>query len=149
MMRTLLAERFGLKIHIDTRPTSRWVLSEAESGPHLVATEGDDKLKAYVSDTTAVIKGNGTISSLIWAISGLLHSPVVDSTNLSGLYEFNLEWPVTAAEPAGISPNDPPPALSSQLFSSLGKLGLKLEYRKRVPVQYLTIDYAEKEPAEN
>jgi hypothetical protein len=36
--------------------------------------------------------------------------------------------------------------LSSQLFSSLGKLGLKLEYRKRVPVQYLTLITPRKNP---
>jgi len=82
-------------------------------------------------------------------------------TDLKGIYDFVLEFTpedframqIRAAIAAGVSL--PPQALQlaesasgDSLFTSVEKLGLKLDSRK-APMEVLVIDHAEKTPTEN
>jgi uncharacterized protein (TIGR03435 family) len=87
--------------------------------------------------------------------------PVVDMTELQGKYDFTLSFTeedyrammIRAAISAGYAL--PPEAIQAMeraagdsLFSALQAVGLKLESRK-VPLDVLVIDHAEKNPTEN
>ena len=86
-----------------------------------------------------------------------LRQPIVDQTGLTGRYDFHLTF---ATEGGGALPavpdggdlstappqaSDPAPTLISAVES---QLGLKLE-RKKLPVDFLVVDHAEKQPTEN
>jgi uncharacterized protein (TIGR03435 family) len=68
----------------------------------------------------------------------MLDRPVADETGLKDRYNFTLEW----------APEQDPAATGPSLFTALQEqIGLKLEGRK-VPVEMVVIDKAEK-PGEN
>jgi uncharacterized protein (TIGR03435 family) len=83
-------------------------------------------------------------------LSGLLDSPVIDATGIEGRFDFDLQVsagdiPTTAR---GFSRANEDPDASVGLFGSLERIGLKLEGR-RMPVQVLVVDRAEKDPTRN
>lgn len=90
-------------------------------------------------------------------LSTRLQQPIVDQTGLTGRYDFHLMFAtegggalsavpdggdLTAAAPQA---SDPEPTLISAVES---QLGLKLE-RKKLPVDFLVVDHAEKKPTQN
>lgn len=87
-------------------------------------------------------------------------SPVVDLTGLSGFYELTLEVPPTAANrprrPGAMTTPDgsPRPAEDASepagvsIFTSIQKLGLRLEKRKTA-FDRLVVEHIEKTPTEN
>jgi uncharacterized protein (TIGR03435 family) len=78
------------------------------------------------------------------ALSRHVGFPVVDETGLEGVFDFKLAWDPAAD---GISPDDARDSGPS-IYTALQQLGLKLESRK-MPVDFLVIDHAEKVPPEN
>jgi len=87
--------------------------------------------------------------------------PIVDMTNLMGVYDFVLDLApedframgIRAAIASGVAL--PPQILlqmesasGDSLFNAVEKLGLKLESRK-APIEVLVIDHAEKTPTDN
>ena len=101
-----------------------------------------------------------TLAGLANMLSSFLDRPVVDMTGIQGEYDISLE---AAAEemvgmkfgvvggpgPAGGPPAPAPEtAPTASIFTSIQKLGLKLEPRK-APIAYVVVDKAEKVPTEN
>src|SRR5262249_26116569 len=97
----------------------------------------------------------------------LLDRPVIDMTGLTGNYEFALDIsiqdmmnaarlsgipipPALAAGAAGaVAPGQASdPSQSSSVFTSIQKLGLRLEPH-RAPFDTIVVDHAEKVPTEN
>jgi uncharacterized protein (TIGR03435 family) len=108
------------------------------------------------------LSAQGTqMKDLADGISRQLDRPVVDETGLTGKYDFQLQWTpgpgeggiagmkVAMARQAGRTdvelPNEDGPSLPVALQQ---QLGLKLE-QKKLPVDLLVIDRAEKVPVEN
>jgi len=148
MMQTLLADRFHLVQHRETRELAVNALSvdkADKNGPKLHEAPPGDKVGGQVRFAMAgkakqLIGTQAPISELIvWLNSLLIDSgrPVIDRTGLTGAYDFQLEW----------LPDDdfPPTPLSAALQQ---QLGLKLEAIK-APVEMLVIDRAEKVPSGN
>lgn len=95
-------------------------------------------------------------------ISQFVDKPIVDQTELNGVYQLKLELSMadvlSVARARGINiptlPGAPGAAGAasepggSSVFDSVQKLGLKLEARK-VPVEMIVIDKIEKTPTEN
>jgi uncharacterized protein (TIGR03435 family) len=91
-----------------------------------------------------------------------LNRPVVDMTGLKGTYQVTMEFSLAdtmgvvraADQRNGVAPagGDAPAMASdptgSSVFSSVQRLGLKLESRK-APVEQLMVDHLEKTPTEN
>jgi uncharacterized protein (TIGR03435 family) len=79
----------------------------------------------------------------------MLVAPVVDMTDAQGLYSLSLEWSSDSTRSqTGTDGVLPEAASGPSLFTALQReLGLKVE-TKRLPVEVLTIDKAEK-PTEN
>ena len=99
------------------------------------------------------------IGSLCQFLSKILQTPVVDLTGLTGRYDVRLHFAVEQIAPlatsapsgeTGLSPaapqaSDPAPTLVEAVQN---QLGLKLE-AKRLPVDFLVVEHAERRPTEN
>jgi uncharacterized protein (TIGR03435 family) len=175
MLRNLVAERFQLKIHHETKEVSMYSLLVAKNGPKLVVSkpvvaDGDagaveagplkkDKdgfpvlrkgmRMAMMSDNGhPVARAQGVAENLDYLTSMLsvqLAAPVVNSTGLTEKYDFTISW---VPQPPGGAPPDKE-EFGPDLFSALqDQLGLKL-VAKKGPVEMLVIDHAEKVPLEN
>ena len=138
MLQTLLAERFHLTLHHETRPMQGYAIVLAKDGlkmkPSAPGTTGHTSDNPGIVISTAV-----SISRLALKLSNLLGVPVVDQANTPGFFDFTLRWVPDDALDATAGPS---------LFTAIQEqLGLKLEARK-VPTDMLIIDRADK-PSEN
>jgi len=142
MLRNLLADRFGLTIHTETREQTAYALTIAKQGSKL--TRADPASRSFVRETRPSVPGamgirgvNVTLPQLATALSGLpaVGKAVIDRTGLTGGYDFTVEF-------AGDTDSDAPsllPALEE-------KLGLRLEAAK-IPVEVLVIERVERPTA--
>ena len=154
MMQALLAQRFQLQTHTETREFSVFTLAVGKNGPNLkesilepgaeetgarfgmsMASAGVGRLEAKHTNMTALAN---TLARLVGA-------PVVDRTGLSGRYDLDLEY-----SPADATAMALPPTAESgvSVFESIQQFGLKLEAR-RLPLPAIVVDRAEKKPTEN
>ena len=136
MVRGLLVDRFKLKVHRETREMPVYALVVGKNGPKLVATktaprgEGDIEIRPG-----RLAAFDATMALFAKILTENLERPVVDKTNLTRHYDFNLTYePVSTG--AGFSPIGP------ALFAPIQDLGLKLESQKD-PVEILVIDSVE------
>jgi bla regulator protein blaR1 len=171
MMRTLLEDRFQLKIRREMRQGPVYELRVAQGGPKLEPVEpgGCIPLEAFdwrtlapgqkrplVCDTAMVQSGKMAFfamsvgdfcQNLTW---DALDRPVIDKTGLTGKFTFRLEFAPDEATPQFPSPSGVPasePAGPSIFTALQQQLGLKLE-RATGPVEFLVIDHVER-PSEN
>ncbi len=167
LLRTLLAERFNLAVHTETRTVPVYALSLARGdgriGPRLRASDpacaeaaaryvpalqagtappcGDFRL----GGSSLVARGM-TMSGLAERLSGRVDRPVLDRTNLEGAYDLQVEWS------SDVGLRQPPPGAAGaddlrpdgvSLFTALQEqLGLRLDpTRGRIDV--VVIDRAD------
>jgi uncharacterized protein (TIGR03435 family) len=147
MLRTLLEERFKLKVHRETKDGDVYVLLQAKGG-HKMKPPADNTRRPLIimhRNTPVDQVGvsyteegrNATLPQLTQRLSGILHAPVSDQTGITGNYDFVLDHRTLDA-PLDVGPS---------VFESIqSELGLKLEARKG-PVEILVIDHAEKPSA--
>jgi uncharacterized protein (TIGR03435 family) len=140
MFQALLADRFKLALHRETRTVTAYVPEVAKNGPKLEKTEGGE------SSTNASTTERGiTLLARHMSLDGFaerlarsLDLPVVNHTGLEGAFNFKLEW----------VPERMKSAEGPSIFTALPEqLGLRLRTDK-APVEVLIIDHAEK-PSEN
>jgi uncharacterized protein (TIGR03435 family) len=146
MLQSLLAERFKLSFHRETRALSGYALVVGKSG--LKARPSEPDADSRTSSRWGSIEAAGcTMAHLALKLSEVLHLPVADFTAVPGEFDFKLEW--TFDDMQAKPPDAVPDAASGpSIFAALQEqLGLKLESRK-VPADVLVIDHAEK-PSEN
>ncbi len=149
MFQTLLADRFQLKFHKETKTIGVYELSV------------DKKAKMRVNESTEAfadfpIKGAGrfkvagqrvSTQYLSWWLSNQLNRPVIDKTGLAGFFDFDLEF-VPEPPPGFVpNPNEPAPEGPSIYTALREQLGLKLDSSKG-PVVVFVIDKVER-PTEN
>jgi uncharacterized protein (TIGR03435 family) len=150
-VRMLLADRFQLKLHRETKELSVYSLVIASSGSRLRAPkEGETSSLNIGRDHTGntVIKGTRLpLSSLVRCLSGRVDRVILDQTELKDDYDFimtfssdtTLEPELAAAGADHLSAGDGP-----SVFTALQKqLGLRLEAEKR-PVEMLLVDSVQK-----
>ena len=136
MLRTLLAERFKLSVHRETRSIQALVLEVAKNGPKLEKAEGGG---ATTKNGRGLIEAtNITMTRFAEVLSRQMDLPVVDRTGLEGAFNLKLEWVRESAK------TDSGPSVFTALQE---QLGLRLESRK-IPIEILVLDHAEK-PSEN
>ena len=166
-VRGLLAERFALAVHRETRTMPAYALRLARAdrtlGPALVKSATDCRA------LMAAARGGGAppppaaqrcgfrgrigslqssgmpLSELALALSGRLERSVVDQTGLGGTWDLTLTYaPDSAQSPAGTLPADAPAPVSNpdapSLFTALQEqLGLRL-VSTTAPVEVLVVD---------
>jgi bla regulator protein BlaR1 len=160
MMRSLLAERFHLKYHIETREMAVYALSIAKGGAKLIKGEdGRCKDKIQQGDTNCGSIGflpfgveivNTPIGGLTGALARTLQDrPIVDKTGLPDRYDIRVLWMTDNVKPEDLTsiPEElrPPDMSMFQAFEK--QAGLKLE-ATRTGVPVVVVDNIEK-PSEN
>src|SRR5215471_3446391 len=148
MMRKLLADRFQLKFHQETKTLPVFDLVVAKDGPKFSRAPETAQGGTRANSGQLTIS-KGTLASLASILSNILGKRVIDKTGLTGEYEMKLKWTPDDFQPPPLRPNGPPPdANNPSIFTAIQEqLGLKLE-SARGPVEVLVIDRLEK-PTEN
>ncbi|HXM43680.1 MAG TPA: TIGR03435 family protein [Bryobacteraceae bacterium] len=145
MLQDLLAERFKLAFHRETRIMRAFVLEVAKKGPKLEKAEaGESVTNTSTNNTGAVVDAHNTdMDSFAKILSRKMDLPVVDNTRLEGTYNFKLRW-----TPESARPGDGAAMEGASIFTAIQEqLGLRLRSQK-ITVEVLVIDHAEK-PSEN
>ncbi|HUN87044.1 MAG TPA: TIGR03435 family protein [Terracidiphilus sp.] len=155
MVQALLAERFNLKVHWETRDSSTFdlVLSKrgrlkstgAQPSADEVQRFGDRPVpplyqKGDSREGFEYIAHGATVNNLANMLGGQFGVPVNDKTGLTGKYDFDLKTYQTATSERSDDETNPWPPLETAIQD---QLGLKL-VPSHGPVKFLVIDHAEK-----
>ena len=145
MLRALLKERFKLEVHRQVKDISGYALVVGKNGTKLHPVEGGGE--GSMTGGALMFEGHKMpLSRLTDIVSSALKTPVRDMTGLEGFYDFKVDMRPYLADR---QPGDPPIDLPSIAMSALdAQLGLKLEARK-IQMEVLSVDHAEKTPTDN
>lgn len=165
MLKTLLADRFQLKAHRETRDLPVYALIPAKGGIKLQAAQTNGRPPGSAGIASMVrgcIQGtNVSMPSLVSVLSMLVDRPVVDRSGFSGAFAFRLTW---TPDGGGDAPSDGscPASFTAfqeqrgmkvenwscpSIFTAVqDQLGLKLDPQK-VPTDVLVIDHVERPSA--
>jgi uncharacterized protein (TIGR03435 family) len=152
MLRSTLAERFGLKVHMERKEMPVYALIVTKGGPKLqeTTTEGPPVF-GKDGNRPALTAQRASMKDLAEQISGPLNRPVIDATGLTGRYDIRIDVTPFMADPAGVKPESggDTDVMSTILFVGMpAQLGLKLETRKDT-VDILIVDHSERMPTAN
>jgi uncharacterized protein (TIGR03435 family) len=167
MLQNMLAERFGLRAHVEERDFPAYALRVAKSGLKIKEADdhvGEERKQGGGGQTASTqevpsfrskqsISGSGLVVSIearLEPMSVLVRSmpkpdglPVVDETGLSGRFSYTLDY---SEDPSG------PPELSAQdapsLATALRRLGLEL-VRTNAPFKVVTVESIDRAPTPN
>jgi uncharacterized protein (TIGR03435 family) len=150
-----LAQRFGLKFHMEQREMSAYALTVGKGGPKLAVT-------AYRPSTPGnfIFRGLGQLMVTNSTMKDFCHGmqesvmdkPVVDQTALTERYDFNLNWTPDQSQFASFGLHIPPPNPGDpnappSLFTALQEqLGLTMGVT-RANVDVMVIDHIDKPSA--
>ena len=142
LMRGLLADRFKLRAHVETRVRQLYELRLARTdrrlGPAMRPSTTDCESRQDACSThgglgTGEIVSNGiSMTTLATWLPALVGRPVIDKTELRGYYEVSLKYSMATADDAPVLPT----ALREQL-------GLMLQ-PVDAPTDVLVIDHIER-----
>ena len=166
VLQSLLADRFQLKVHRETKEGQIFALAAGSRGPNLQVAAG--LRPVMISARTGYVSGTMDLTVLGDVLAWRLDRPVVNKTGLSGTYDIELIWTPDVGQLTGNSlPPPPPPPAPAQtgrgdmpllpmrtvpapnpsgpsIFVAVQEqLGLKLE-STRAPVEVLVIDSLER-----
>lgn len=141
LLQNLLADRFQLRVHWETRNTSVYELVRDKNGPKLKESSETEEPRINTQKGSGKARMQGTrepISILAGHLGNQLGRIVLDKTGLDGAYDWTLEW--------GLDLTDD--SIHPSLFTAVQEqLGLRLKAQKG-PMETLVIDSAER-PSEN
>lgn len=144
MLQTLLADRFKLAVHRQTKELPAWVLTVAKGGPKFKESteEGEGSIEPNLQRMQVAVQ-HAPVSQLVDMLGNLLRAPIVDETGLKGRYDIVIKIDKYIPDPS-----TPVDILSTVLTAIQQELGLKLDQRK-MALDLVVVDRAEKVPAEN
>jgi uncharacterized protein (TIGR03435 family) len=146
MMQTLLAERFKLALHRETKDMPAYVLTVAKGGHKLTESKGGGDMEVKPNGRMGVSFSRVTLAQLSELTSSPLQGVVVDQTGLKGRYDFSLDmssYMTGDARPMGIDDR-----INMLIQAVNEQLGIRID-QKKVPSEVLIVDHAEKVPTEN
>jgi uncharacterized protein (TIGR03435 family) len=140
MLQSLLADRFKLALHRESRPASAYVLEVDKKGPKLEVSQGGES----VTNTSTGRGGRVTMEMrntdmdlFAKVLSREMDLPVVNQTGLTGLFNFTLHWTPDTVKASAQTADD------VSIFTGIQEqLGLHLRAAK-APIEVLVIDHAE------
>jgi uncharacterized protein (TIGR03435 family) len=139
LTRKLLEERFGLKVHKETKELAVYAITVAKGGERIAPSAGDPNSPPSENENS-----NGGVVTMRMTNMSMgefapdrgyfVGRPAVDRTGLTGRYDFQLKW--TADESKAPTDGSAPPGMFTAIQE---QLGLKLEPAK-APVEVLVVD---------
>jgi uncharacterized protein (TIGR03435 family) len=176
MLQALLADRFQLAVHHETKEMPVYVVLPAKNGARLpeakpgsCVTPGPNAPQpppggplpiacgGFFTGPSSLDGRKMTMSQVVDTLSIMLARRVVDKTGFTGSFDIHLEFSPegTALERRGTGDVDltanaaTPDTAKPSIFTALQEqLGLKLESQKG-PAEVLVIDHLERAPAQN
>ena len=138
MLQPLLAERFKLALHRESRMVQGYALTVAKGGINAKPADpnrpsGSNGGRGFIDAVASPVRG------LTIRLSSLMGRPVVDMTGDGRKFDFHLKWTPDDTQPGAGQQAADGPSLVTALRE---QAGLKLESRK-VPVDVLVVDGAE------
>jgi bla regulator protein blaR1 len=154
-LQALLADRFKLSVHHDTKEMQIYAMKVAKGGPKLQKAPEDEPCISppqgtcggvAVSPLGFIGSERAPISRLAITLPMVLGRAVRDETGLKGIYKFEVKWTPESSPSIPAAPGDPqlaPATEGPSIFTAFEEqLGLKLE-STRGPVDIVTIDQVE------
>jgi uncharacterized protein (TIGR03435 family) len=149
MMQTLLAQRFHLTIHRETKEQSVYALVVGKGGSKLQEVEpGEGRFNMSKGQIRAQ---KAPLFAFAERLSQFVDRPVLDMTGLKGAFDFTLEWAPESGTgiPAGAGGEAATASAGPSIFTAIQQqLGLRLEARK-ASVEVMVVDRADRVPVEN
>lgn len=146
-LRTLLAERFGLVVHRESKDLTVFFLTVAKGGPKMKTTAPDDTRQGMRGSGRGHTQGYAVTMERLAAYLGTISGrPVVDRTGLTGKFDWILDWAPDSPAPGDDSAVTPP-AGPTVYTAVQEQLGLKLEPGKG-SIESIVIDRVTR-PTEN
>jgi uncharacterized protein (TIGR03435 family) len=153
MLQSLLADRFKLAFHRETRELPGYALVLGKGGLQAKHSQPGSESRTSLSRTD-LDAASCSMHQLAQKLSEVIHFPVADLTGVEGEFDFHLKWTPEDVQAKAPSGGDKPGSAALDLGSGPSvyaavqeQLGLKLEPRK-VPTEVLVIDHAER-PSES
>lgn len=164
MLQAVLAERFKLLVHRETKELPVYSLFVGKTGTKLQQSSADfrlpngDKPPAGMSDTFAIsMQGPDTylalgigisMDRLVEGFSGVAGRQIIDKTGLTGIYDFTIRFAVGDSQPrdalgGGADLPSASPNQESMALTALRTLGFRVESGKG-PVESIVIDHVER-----
>lgn len=156
MVQAMLADRFHLRAHWETRQQSAYALTIARGGLKMQPTklpipDGDPSMAPTTPSTVVHAHGGPqgieidgqrfSMRAIALMLTTQLHAPVTDKTGDKGFYDFTFQfWRDEMGQPG-------PDAYPAITTAAQDELGLRLESSKG-PTDVMVIDHAEL-PSEN
>jgi uncharacterized protein (TIGR03435 family) len=145
--RKLLADRFALKSHEETKELSAYVLTVSRTGPKLTKSASDPGSPPGLGGPPGMcMVRNGSMAEFTQILQGTLDRPVLDQTGLKDRYDFTLRWAPDESQYGGrfLTQNnadngtntDPLPSLFTAMQE---QIGLRLDAMKAL-VKMFVVD---------
>ena len=150
MLQALLADRFHLKLHRESKQLPVYALTIGKKGPKFKKAEESEEPKLMFRPTVQsngqeiiqLVVQNSSMQELAELYSKFMDRPVLDRTGLKDKYDFTMDYDANADAPGPFTK-----LIGPGLFRAFQEQGLKLEATKD-SVEVLVIDHAE-HPSEN
>lgn len=148
MLQNLLGERFSLALRRETRQLSGYAMVIGKGGPKLHSAASPRPFAMFRALPGHASGSSASMPDLADRLSRApfeLDRPVVDFTGLTGRFDLTLDWSPVDAKGDKEGEN----ATGPSMFTAIEEqLGLRLEPRK-LPLEVLIVDRANRTPAEN
>jgi uncharacterized protein (TIGR03435 family) len=166
MLRGLLGDRFGLKVHMEDRPISAYTMTAtpaAQTKLQKADPQNRTNCKAASSAQNPMLNRLITCTNVTMTqfadvlqdmVSGYVKAPIKDATGLVGYWDLSVNFSGVNLLPGGnFDPNKAaetsvPNGSLSLPEAMLKQLGLKLQMEKR-PIPVLVVDHVEDKPTQN
>jgi bla regulator protein BlaR1 len=170
MMQALLADRFKLKMHRETREVPMYALTMAPGGLQLkpfqeghclaippkatlsAPPKGQKYCEVMVRSRPPAVRGEGsTLTEFSQLLNLVLDRPVIDRTGITGKFDINLEFGIDRMTPRFLPGGDMARFAQAHsnalpIVTAIQQLGLKLEPTNG-PREFLVIDHMERPTA--
>jgi uncharacterized protein (TIGR03435 family) len=145
MMQTLLADRFKLVFHRETKEMQAYVVTVGKNGHKMKPSEGEGEMDAKPTGKGLLVAfTHVTLAQLSEMASSPLQGVVVDQTGLQGAWDFTLDISNMAMQ----TPTDKEDAIGMIIQVLNDQLGIKID-QKKVAAEVIVVERAEKIPVEN
>jgi len=143
MLRALLGERLGVRVHFERKEMPVYAVVIGKRGSKMTESTSEGP-RSITRDSTTGIETHlrWSMYELLAGFSSVLGRPLINETGLSGLYDFHIDPKTIAPDLRGMD------RATMQIAVIRTQLGLDLESRKQA-VDVLVVDNAEKKPTEN